>query len=69
MTFDERFSLLQATKPLPLIPKPAVRRPGSIQAAILVMFQADRMIAYHQRAFAEAQSLILEGTHATPANP
>jgi hypothetical protein len=66
MTFDERFSLLQATKPLPLTPQPAARRPGSIQNAILTMLQADRMIAYHQRAFAEAQRLILEAVHATP---
>lgn len=69
MTFDERFSLLQAAKPLPLIAQPAVRFPGPIQTAITEMFLADRWIAINQRRFAAAQRRLQEITHATPANP
>jgi hypothetical protein len=60
------YNELLATKPLPLIPQPAVRNPGPIQTAIKALIQADLMLAYYERKYEEALLRILEATHATP---
>ena len=63
------YNELLATKPLPLLPQPAPRYPGPIQRALARAMHADRMIAYYQSIFEDAQSAIDEATHATPTNP
>lgn len=64
MTFDERFSLLQAHKPLPLISQPAARNPGPIGLAIDTMISADHMIALYRRKFTVAQLQLLRASPA-----
>lgn len=69
MTIDERFAILQATKPLPLVPHHVRLNPGPIRIAFCDMVYADRRIEYYRLRVAEARRTIEELTHATPTNP
>lgn len=64
------YDVLLATKPLPLLPQPAVRYPGPLGKLMYELFLSDRMAAtrLRQRAMAQAaiEALVSEATHATP---